>query len=432
MNDTIKLIASELANKNRILEPKDNSVIKLVLGANVTEFNNVVEEIASKVTNEIGVYKNIFMPMLKEYIEIVNNIIVDRSPKSDISKYRINVVAIPDYIKELVKKGAVPNNGNIFELPISSLSIPAPDNIRDYFKSTSASEYMLIEELLTNKSDEDLKNIWEKYLLNVSGTNDAITNFRYKALGNIEEAALLIALVSNLKVNPPEKYNVKPDTYNNIMQTFYRKLMEDISLAIEEYDSLVDINILFLNSDDKYTINVIKPVYNKFLKDASVDVLLGYAISEDKSAANRALNNVLVKKDEYLNKWNSHVKLTNLANKLESSNLYRLAYTFAVPELLKDIPSSVAEYISDDTDFIRNYVEGFVKALNADQLHDVYKTSSYILATMIMDKNNNFYRFLLSMEEYKRLDKTLDQKETASLATLDLITKYILQQLELK
>ena len=428
MNDIVELLASELASKGKIVEPSTNSVLKLIKDHSVDEVNILVNKVADKISNEIGLYRNVFTPLYIAYKDAVNKILEDKKPENPLHKYKVVAVDIPDYIKELIKKDVIHQNASYVELPISNVVIPVPtDNIRSYFKVSSHTEQMYIDELLSKYSDDDLKNIWEKYLLNVSGSNDNIANLPYSDLNKIDDVALLFALITNLKNNIPDGVSVDESTYTKVMRNFYTTLVADIAILTRTFNDYVKSDRLVIKIFDN-TVTVVKPVYNKFLKEQRVEVLLGLMIKGPSGVNSLMLNDILINAQSYLNAWEQKVRLTNISMSIEHKANYRLAYEFAIPLLFKEIPESSKKYISGDIDEISLDVKDYVDELDHSSLVDIDENAAYILCYIIMVESN-YYNFLSSMLKYKELDDKLSNKEAASLATLNLIVDYISQQL---
>jgi len=431
MNEIVKLIASELAAKGKVVEPTANSVMRLLNTHTAEEVNILANKIADKVGVEIGLYRNVFMPVYVSYIEAVNKVLESKKPKNPIHDYKVTVVDIPDYVKHLMSKGTIHANATYVELPVSNVIIPAPkENIRSYFKVASTSEQTYVDELLSIYSDDDLRNIWEKYLLNVSGSNDNIANLPYTDLSNMNDVALLFTLVSNIKTNIPDGVSVNEGTYSKVMRNFYNALVADLAILTRTFNDYVKSKRLVIKLTDT-EVKVVKPIYNVFLKEQRVEVLLGLLITGPKNINSLLLNDILVNANNYLNAWEQKVRLTNISMKLEHKNSYKLAYKFAIPLLMEEIADSAKKYVSGTVTELELDVEEYLNTLDSDGVMEIEEVAAFVVPNIVMEESN-FYEFLTSMIEYKELDDKLSNKEAASLATLDLIVDYITQQLLVK
>ena len=431
LNKTVKLLADELAAKDKIVEPVNNSALALVNGVDIESTNIVASKIANKIGNEVSLYRNSFLPVLKDYNNIIAKTINDKTPDNPLEKYEVISIKIPGIIKLLMEKDIIKKKASSYELPIASLIVPAPsENIKSYFKVTSIEEQLEVDALLGKYSDEQLTNLWEKYLSNVSGSNDNISSIVYNGLDNFEEISLLLILVGNLKNNIPEGISVKEDTYGSIMREFYNKLIEDISVLVKTYRDYVLMKRLVIKVDN-YVIKVVDDIYNVFLKDNSVEVLLGMVITKIDGFASFMLNDIIANSDTYTNNWEKHVRLNTISMKMESKNIYRLAYTFGIDQLLKDIPESLNKYVVYVEEDIVSAVEKYVNRLDTEDLLEIPEVALYIIGKLVFPETNA-YRFFSAMNKYKELDNKLTPKEAASLATLDMIVDYLLQQVRVK
>lgn len=430
LNKTVKLLADELALKDKVIVPVNNTALALVNGANIENQNIVANKIANKIGNEVNLYRNGFVPVLKNYIDIIEKTIETRTPNNPVEQYHINAIKIPDIIKLLIKKDVIKKQATSYDLPIASLIIPAPTkNIKSYFKVVSIEEQLAVDAALDRYTDEQLTALWEKYLSNVSGSNTNISSIVYNGLGNFDEISLLLILVGNLKNNIPDGVSVKEATYGTIMRELYNKLVEDISVIVRTYNDYVAMKRLVINITDNYTINVVDDIYNIFLKDNSAEVLLGMIVTKITGFAKFMLSDIVANSDTYTANWEKFLRLNTIAMKLESNNVYKLAYTFGIAELLKEIPESLTQYVKYTDTSISTLTEKYVGKLSTEDLLNIPAVTLYIIGKFVFP-NTNAFIFFQSMNKYKELDNNITSTEAASLATLDMIVDYLLQQVK--
>jgi hypothetical protein len=429
--EVIKVIAGELANDNKVVDFLPNSIFSMLdERPNVSDLNELAVKIASKVGNEVNLYKNTFMPFLKEYRSIVNRLLLDRKSMSDIPNYKIKEVSIPTVFELFKDKGILIENGGPVELPISSLVIPVPtaDTIKTYFRTDMLIMESAIDELLHGKSDKDLISLWEKYLLNVSGSNENISTISFRTDGDMDELALLFVLVYNLKLNPPENVTVSGDAYTKIMRNFYNKLINDIAVVLKRYNQFTNAEKLVLTLKGK-EVYVISSLYRKFIADNTAEVIMGMLVSENLQSKNHYIKDILLNKDEYIKAWNKKVRLDSIATKMEATNTYKLVYEIGLKELLKDVGNDVSKYIpyTDDDNLIAARAE--IAELPTSELLDVNYVTMEIVGEILLSETN-FYEFTENMLEYSKLDPSLTSQEAASLATLDTIINYLMAQVK--
>jgi len=428
-NEVIKVIASELAGKNKVVDFTPNSVFGMLdENPNVIDYNELAVKIAGKIGNEVNLFKNTLLPFLKDYRDIVNKLLADRKSLSDIPNYMIKEVTIPTVFEIFKDKGILIENGKSVELPISNLIIPTPkpEEIKSFFKTDMLVMETAIEELTHNMSDTQLVTLWEKYLLNVSGSNDNIASITYRTDGTMVELALLFVLVYNLRTNMPEGVSVSADSYSKIMRDFYNKLINDISVVMKRYSQFGNANKLVLALKGK-VISVHSGLYRKFITDNTAEVIMGMLVSENITAKNHYIDDILLNKAEYIKAWEKKIRLDNIASKMESATSYKLVYDIGLKKLLEEVGTDVSKYIPyTDNDNLISTRE-YVANLATSKLLDVNYVTMEIVGEILLP-NTNFYTFTENMLEYSKLDTTLSSKEAASLATLDIIINYLMGQ----
>lgn len=428
-NEVIKVIAGELAGNNKVIDFTPNSIFGMLdENPNVIDYNELAVKIAGKIGNEVNLFKNTLLPFLKDYREVVNKLLADRKSLSDIPNYQIKEVTVPTVFEIFKDKGILIESGRQVELPISNLIIPTPksEEIKSFFKTEMLTMENAIDELLHNVTDAKLVSLWEKYLLNVSGTNDNIASITYKTDGDMNELALLFVLVGNLRTKIPENVSVSSEVYTKVMRDFYNKLINDISIVMKRYNQFGNGNKLVLALHGK-VVYVHSGLYRKFIVDNTAEVIMGMLVSENITAKNHYVNDILLNKSEYIKAWEKKIRLDTIATKLESTNSYKLVYDIGLKKLLGEIGEDVGKYIpyTDDDNLIAT--RAYLAGLKTSDLLNVDYVTMEIVGEILLP-NTNFYAFTENMLEYSKLDSTLSSQEAASLATLDIIINYLMDQ----
>ena len=424
----LKLLASDMATKHKILDYKPNAVLNLI-NSNVEDRTTTISRISTMIGNDVSMYRNLLLPFVKEYKDAVSKLVASKLGNVNLSGYQVIPISMPAIMKQYFEKNLISKEAKSVQLPIGNLVIdnPGADKIRAYLKSDTPSTQMYIDELLLGITDDDLINIWDKYLLNVSGSNDNIDMLGYKGAENVAEVSILFLLVDKLKNNIPDTVRVNPNTYTKIMRSFMFKLSGDMAKLAKNLEYNKTMSRLVINIKGGL-IYVDADLYKKFLVDNSVEVLLGMTVSDtDVQSKNYYLNDILTNKNSYVEAWNNKYKLMSMAVRNQDVQAYRLAYVLALDELYTDMQESIAEKVSIGLVDAQNIVREYVKRSSLTDISNVSEISKMIVADLLL-KDTNFSLFINYMIGYSKVDADITPQEAASFATLDLIIDYLVEQ----
>jgi len=426
INEALKTIAIELANKNKVLAPKANSVLV------VDNQDEVVIKLSSLIANEVSTYRNLLIPFIKDYRSKVEEIVNQRLSNININDIEVETIEVPLILKEYVKRDIIGASDSQVILPISSISIPTPsvEDIKRYLHSESPIINDYINELLNEFTDEELLNVWEKYLGNISKSNDNLTMVRIYAPINVNEVMLTYLLTDKLMDNIPEGIVASAETYNKVMGLLKDKLRNDLTYIYKQMLNALDTKRLVAKVDGK-TVYVHKEVYGEFLKEFPVEVLFGLAIDKDAKLVNKHyLYDIKTSADVYAANWKQYVKMKKLA--VDEIGIYRMAYTVAIGDALKEAPSEINEYlVNDNVGQLENIIRDEVRNEPLYELKDTVAMSRELISEYIFD-NENFEKFLENMTDYSKTNPELNSKEVASLAVLDMVIDYLTMQVTTK
>ena len=424
----LKLLAQSLAGKHKLVEFKPNSTLNL-LDKSSEDRNAVISGTADMIGNEVSLYKNLLLPFMNEYKETVAKLVAEKIGKVDLSMYKVIPLEIPSIIKEYFDKKLISKESKQMELPVGTLVIENPGAavIRSYLKSETPSIQMFIDELLEGTTDDELISLWDKYFLNISGSNDNLNSLGFKRLERIKELSILFILTDKLKNTVPDSVRIAERTYKNIMNNLYTKLVGDLSKAYNDIEYNAKVKKLVISIKDG-VLYVDASLYKKFLEENSVEVLLGMAVYDRPLAIkNFYVNDIVINKNTYINSWEKRVKVMTVAVRNQDINAYKLAYEIALDELYKDMRSEITERISVDLNEAKSIVRLFVQRSSIEDLTEVDETAGAIITDLILS-DSNFGLFINYMVGYSKLDSNLTAKEAASFATLDLIVDYFSEQ----
>ena len=439
LKESMKLIGQEIANNGKVISFVNNSIFNVIEDtagktSNTKETANIeyINRLSTLLSNTVSYYKNKLLPFLLEYREEVNKITLNRLGQVVINDINIVQVSISSLVTELMDKEIVGQSSSLVELPINMLSISLPEDPMSYVKSDSPILDKYLKDLLevNGYGEEEVIKLWEKYLLNVSSSNDAITNIRYNIPINIDELTILFMLVRNIKDNAPSTITINLSSYTKVMNEFYTKLRNDITYAVEVIKRDISKNRVIFGIKEK-TVYVNRPIFNKYLKDNKVEGILGLAVSEDKDKLIKYYLDELIREtNKYLASWSKYTNLKKLS--INETSIYRNAYAFALKELYTNTDEDVMEKLKyKELLKAESEILECVSTMSLAELKDINKTT-IVLLLELLEEDNNFGMYINSIYNYNKTLDNLQPNQAASLATLDLLLGYLLQQVVVK
>ena len=439
LKESMKLIGQEIANNGKAISFVNNSIFNVIEDtagktSHTKETANIeyVNRLSTLLSNTVSYYKNKLLPFLLEYREEVNKITLNRLGQVVINDINIVQVSISSLVTELMDKEIVGQSSSLVELPINMLSISLPEDPMSYVKSDSPILDKYLKDLLevNGYGEEEVIKLWEKYLLNVSSSNDAITNIRYNIPINIDELTILFMLVRNIKDNAPSTITINLSSYTKVMNEFYTKLRNDITYAVEVIKRDISKNRVIFGIKEK-TVYVNRPIFNKYLKDNKVEGILGLAVSEDKDKLIKYyLDELIIETNKHLASWSKYTNLKKLS--INETSIYRNAYAFALKELYTNTDEDVMEKLKyKELLKAESEILECVSTMSLAELKDINKTT-IVLLLELLEEDNNFGMYINSIYNYNKTLDNLQPNQAASLATLDLLLGYLLQQVVVK
>jgi hypothetical protein len=434
MNEIIAMIAAALAKNGQVIGVSGNSIFSAIeLGdGSEQDLNVMANKIATKINNELIFIKGKMLPLMGDYVEVINKKLSEFKMPSELSKFKIVEVTIPDLFYELKDTNVITSKRPVGALPIASVIVPTPkiDEVRSFFKHPVARLDALVEEVLVKYTNEDLIKVWDKYLLNVSQSNTNIENISYGIMGKLDELVMLYAVVSNIKNSRPAGVRVSEDTYKNVMEQFNLELLNYISIAIEEKAKIKNIKKLVIAKRSDYELLVEKELYDNFIKDGnSPEVLLGMLLSGEITFEKMLVNSIIENAVRYKSAWEKKVKLNAVEAKSREIDKFKATYSITLKALYEEvIPSDLKDYVKVDLATAEKALLELYKELKESEIVDVDVMAKDILG-LIVFSNTNFYAFTNYMLEHTKLHSGISSKEAASLAMVDLILDYLLQQI---
>lgn len=435
MVEEIKKIANVLSSTGKVVLFEPNSVLNgLETFNNKDTLNSVVNQIAIKLNNELILIKNKLIPFMNEFSKLCNEKIEKMEDTTDIAKYKINIIDIPEIITELRNSQRLENKREPLKIgqKTMSISVPKTDEIRNYFVSKDSIISAYVESLVASKTDEYLINLWEKYLSNIADSNLSYVQLFRDPVSNIDDIILLYVVTQNIYDEKPVGCSVRDDIYHTVIQVYSSEIKNLLAIIHDNILKDREIGRLVLSKKDEYTLNVDKVLYDKFLEEGGMpEALLGFCLESNTDLNNCFYGVIKGKQTEYVNKWNNKVKLEGFNSISNTVNRYGALYNIVL-KLVYDayIPKDLEELLSVDYYGAIEKLNKLLPSLSNDKVLD-YNYMARLITGDIMFSNTNFSKFADNMLSYMNINKTFTQQDAATFAAFDIIVDYLISQVTL-
>lgn len=420
----LQLVAQELTNKNLFLNVYDQSIFK-ALDQQQGDTNLICQQLANKINNELILVKNKLRPFMNDLAKDIEEVLNNTAVESEISQYAIETVDVPTLINELELLGLIGKAREPQNLGVSSVSIkiPAKEDIRKYFVHPNSAADVSIQQILTKYTDDELINLWDKYLTSVSSTNSNIKELGFNAPERISELLLLQTVISNLL-----KDSVQDPKEAEMLQLLQNEVSNVLAIVKEKILAGRSSGMLVVKVDGTKA-KVDAELYNKFISEGNTpEVILGYIVKGDNDVTAGMYNNVLAKKDEYLSLWNAKVQMASFQESNNNMKRYRTVYDIVLNNLYKEgLPKDLQELATPDYGSAKARLDQLLATYKPEEVVDYNLVARDIVGEVIFP-DTNFSHFARSITSFSKLNPNITPQDAATSASLDFIIDFLLQQ----
>lgn len=421
--NALQLVAQELTNRNLFLNVYDQSIFKAIDQSN-SDTNIICKQLANKINNELILVKNKLRPLMNDLAAEIEKTLSNTDIESEISKYSIETVDVPGLVNELELLGLIGKAREPRSIGVSSVSIkiPAKEDIKKYFVHPNSAANVSVAQLLSKYTDDDLINLWDKYLTSVSATNSNIKELGFNAQERVSELLLLQTVISNLVKDNDDTKEVE------MLQLLQGEVANVLAIVKEKILASRAGGVLVIKVEDKKA-KVDAELYNKFISEGNTpEVILGYIVKGQHDVGSSIYNNVIANKEEYLSLWNAKVQLAAFQESNNNMKRYKTVYDIVLGNLYKEgLPKDLQELATPDY--------GSAKA-RLDQLFTTYKPEEVLdynlvardIVGEVLFPETNFSHFARSITSFSKLNPNITAQDAATSASLDFIIDFLLQQ----
>lgn len=436
-NNTIELIVQTLEDRKQTIVPTNNSIFRSMDLADQNDkcVNELCGKLANIINAELILVKNKLIPFMQEIANQFQTAIDEAPSVSELTKYQIKTLSIPGLLDELSAQGLLAPKRAPLPIGRNGVLIPTPtEGIRDYFKYEKASIDLYVKQILKNYTDEDLTNIWDKYLSNIGPTNNNIPGIATRLSELYDVICLLYVALDNLRKVKPEGVSAPDDIYFQVTNVFFNEISNYISIALDNVSKFRSLDRVIDRIDDRtFTAYVDPVVYDKFIKELQKpDIILGMiATPTARETAKYLLGSIKKDAEEYLDTWSSKVKQDQQSSLGRAIEKYKLIYKLKLETIYNQyIPFDLKEHITQDLPTILNQYDELIKTIPFNEILDVNYIARLIVAKLLFP-DTNFDFFSSCMLSYSKLNDNITPSDAATFASIDFILKFILSQVEL-
>lgn len=426
-----KLLATNFKNKR--ITPKGDSVYLEVdrVGAfsRKDQYLGVATAIANKLYPEVLLYKSRIVP----YMTRLSNFIKERSEsikgKNPILEYTITNSTFSDVVDEILNSNSSLGGDPLDLYNNDSIDVPYSE-IRTLFKFNNSTHNIYLENILKNKTDDQLLDIYGKYLTGISKNNvmiKSLHNVNIASISMVDTIVLIISALENYLSNT-EPGKIEPND-KKTLDLYKINLIKVLKKIKPHYENVSKIELVILYKDGKNII-VEDNNYKKFLQSGGTpDAILGWMIEDSESSdlTKRTIKGLTLNKEQYEEAWSKFVNFSKLA---VSDQLVDSVRTFMHMEYNKIWDEYVPEDLKDeiDMDESRNIYNTLIS--NSTELLLKPSALARVIMSDVFFRHTNFKLFADTMKSYLETDSKITYQDAATFTIIDMVITYLCNQLE--
>lgn len=430
----VKEISKYMAANNISIRVPNVSILGMVDPINPGRLSKAaIKDMSSKLSNELSIYRDSILPLCKKYIVLMKERIESINIANPADSVEVNRWDIPDPIYEANNNNALNNSNTVSNLTggncgykwLSMTEIrtviadnavePVAISIRDWFNVIGWEEV----ETVYNRT---LTNLSGGNIVNIDNYKNGITNNKYR-----EGLYVLYCLLYMFKNKDIEFGTGDNATLRNNVNYLYNKLAYILKSDIEQYSKMVNADILVMDVSKSL---VVGAIYDKFLEDNRIEVLLGYLITANGDDRNTSLNAIVTEKELNLKRWDNKVKALEIGKKLEVVSTLKPQYEIAYKEIEKEELTETLKQIAGSNALgMGTTIQEYVNTLTGEEASDYVKVCEHIIYNTLF-KSTGVSDFVKDIRTYTTTIENVSDKEAISYAAVNLVTNYLLTQVE--
>lgn len=419
----IKRLTNEILSNGKRLDFVSSSTVSLLSVIANSKSDNDKDIIANKLSttflDEIGLYKNTFNPILKEYIKNVKNDVLASVPNKA-NSFSVVDVDLPSIVKDnpdqFVNKIDNDTMYNVREKPI------LPFCIKD-ITNNDPNYNRYIKELFT-KDDYDNPN---RYFTLLTDT----VPYNTPELVIAKDLVKAWFIANYIKEQKMIELGISINNINSIVW----RLEAYISKAKDQYYDFISSERLFLSIDKEIALNtvyVFKPVYDGCVNEIGLaDALYGIAIQNlnKEPILTHSKNSILSNKDKLAKIFQAYIIASKFESPVDRSNRIRNILIANLEKVLRELDDKLLVYHKGGTNIsqFREDVKLLVRNTLPDDGTFLEKICISIIAGCLFN-NTNYFKFITSVEKFLTKDNNLTVDDVMPYVLTEILTDYLMDR----
>lgn len=412
------MISEILTNKGKGINFKYGSAIGRI-NTDESSFNEDLGTITNLYVNEANIFleemRNVVSPTIKLFSELITNNF-NKNSVNLTSKYNLKLVGdveLFDLLKDDGKLSVIGNGllpqGIMIGFPLDEKE----DDMKSFFLTGENEIDNIVFPIINKYSNEELRRIWDVYMLDFSGTNTSLTELEYLHFKNVDKIVLIYCALHNI-LKGKMKYVLNSDIFEKNKVT-----VEDfIKNVINKYNNYIritkDKNLVlnYSSLNNVYDIYVSGDLYNTYLEESEfgVDSIVGFVIDSVKNNGSTSVTLETIKEygENYKNIYLSTYKMDQLKNARENIESRRNTLNVLAYNFIESIKTNFANNRIIKADLSKEFeLNTFLKTIEEKELDNPTALSIKIVSFF----NSEISEFISIMEAQ---NKFLDNKEDMS------------------
>lgn len=320
------MISMLLSQKGKGINFKYGSAISRI-NTDESSFNEDLGVITKLYLTEATIFMDEMRNVVSPTIKAISDLLTENFDKNRIDlkpKFNINIIGYVELFEHLKDEGKLNVVGNGI-LP-KNLMIGFPldeveDDMKSYFLTGDNELDNIVYPIINKYSNDELRSIWNKYMLDFSGMNTNLTELEFLHFRNSDNIVLIYMALKNI-FDGKIKYTLNSDVLNknivtveDFIKTIINKYNQYISLVI---DKQLVINYNFEAENNRFEIFVSNEQYESYFENEpfGVDAIVGFVIDSSKNEGDKSATyeRIVSNGENFVNTYKNNYKVDELLN----------------------------------------------------------------------------------------------------------------------
>lgn len=473
---TSQALATELAEKGRVVVVKPNTVLaELVRATNASVANCVtcegqglsgfadtveymtagsleqpsehsktsdayIDEIAQAVNRHVSFAKNVVAPIVVDFAERVNNYMANFKPPEASSQFNIEVADIPEALEDesFIDTLRFYVDKSIVEPSlIPAFGARTNEDLLALLQSGDADLDEAITAWYSRKGAEFFQTVWMSFFQSREA-NSSLNYWTYRDMMDrmdmFERADTALAIylftIKLFDAIPEDVVGATLNQYQNTLaqsRDFAGAALTDFIKRAEGFKGSKTL-VISVQGDEKGA-RVFGPVYRQWLEsNGCPEIILGLIISGKRLTLQSLIDEI---HDDLLTKWKAYENFYNATSANKYFDYFKDALRAKFGELMAGVTKEEEVFVQTSPNYIGTVNEKFEEELKAMRAMDM--DNVYMLALKLVCRSRFYYTdaemILCDIEEARRINPNIDVREAALIATSNYVFDYLADQM---